>query len=307
MKLWSLAGVAAISCVLTSCGSTRASIGPNGRPSVLRYCFSIGSQDPGEADHRLELTQRYLERELHMKVEMVKTTSYGAVIEAFRANKVDAASIMAFSYVLATQKVPIEAIAMRGSADGKPGDYNGALAVPGNSPIHSVDDLLKHSKELTISFVDPASTSGFLVQNAFLQSKGIEPQRDFKKLVFSMTHPASLLALKAGKVDVAATMQRLLAKYEEMGKLSKGDVRIIWVSPDIPNAPIAVRKDLPQSFKEELRRAFINMPTKDPETWAVQNYLKTSSGDAYVPANDSMFDGLREMARGVKDLSLLDQ
>ena len=302
-----LACLAGVSCILTSCGSTRASMGPHGRPAVLRYCFSIGSQDPGAADHRLDLTQRYLERELHMKVEVVKTTSYGAVIEAFRSNKIDAASIMPFSYILATQKVPIEAIVMRGSNDGAPRDYKGVLAVPGGSPIHSVEDLLKHSKELTISFVDPASTSGFLVESAFLQSKGVEPRRDFKKMVFSMTHPASLLALKAGKVDVAATMQRLITRYEEMGKLSKGDVRVIWVSPDIPNAPVAVRKDLPQAFKEELRRAFIDMSTKDPEAWAVQNPLKTSSGEVYVAANDSMFDGLREMARGVKDLSLLDQ
>jgi ABC-type phosphate/phosphonate transport system substrate-binding protein len=57
-----------------------------------------------------------------------------------------------------------------------------------------------------------------------------------------MTHPASLLALKAGKVDVAATMQRLVAAYEKSGKLAKGDVRILWVSPNIPNQPVAVRQ-----------------------------------------------------------------
>jgi phosphonate transport system substrate-binding protein len=279
-----------------------------GRPTVLRYAFTSTAEEPEAASHRQELTRRYLERELHMEVQMVLTTAYGAVIEAFRSNKIDAASISPFSYVLATQKVPIEAIVMRGSKSGEPGEYSGVLAVPGNSPIHSVDDLVRHAKELTISFVDPASTSGFLVENAFLQSKGIEPQRDFKRVVFSLSHPASLLTLKAGKVDVAATMQRLVTGYEQTGKLSRGDVRIIWVSPSIPNQPIAVRRDLPQDFKEQIRQAFIDMPKKDPEVWANQSSsaLPASSDQVYVAANDAMFDGLREMARGVKNLSLLE-
>lgn len=309
MKPFCLFGVLAAAIAMTSCGSTRAAVGANGRPTVLRYCFASSSEEPEIANHRSELTKRYLERELHVKVEIVQTTGYGAVVEAFRSHKIDAASIFSFSYILATQNAPIEAIVMRGSPAGEPGEYRGVLAVPGNSPIHSVDDLIKHAKDLTISFVDPASTSGFLVQNAFLQSHGIDPRRDFKKVVFSMSQPASLLTLKAGKVDVAASMQRLVTHYEETGKLAKGDVRIIWVSPNIPNRPIAVRKDLPQAFKEEIRRAFIEMPTKDPEAWANQSSkaIGTQPGQVYVAANDAMFDGLREMARGVKDLSLLDQ
>ena len=294
---------------LTSCGSTNAaSNAAGGRPTVLRYCFTSTAEEPEVANHREELTRRYFERELHVKVEVVKTTAYGAVIEAFRANKVDVASISPFSYVLATEKVPIEAIVARGSKDGAPGEYNGVLAVAGNSPIHSIEDLIKHSKELTVSFVDPASASGFLVENAFLQSQGIEPTRDFKKVVFSLSHPASLLTLKAGKVDVAATMLRIVARYEETGKISKGDVRILWTSPNIPNQPIAVRKDLPQSFKEEIRRAFIDMPTKDPEAWAGQSTkaLPIPAGQVYVATDDAMFDGLRQMARGAKNLSLLE-
>jgi phosphonate transport system substrate-binding protein len=274
----------------------------------LRYCFTSTTEDPETANHRHEITRRYLEQALHVKVEGVQASAYGAVIEAFRANKIDVASISPFSYVLATEKVAIEAIVSYGPKGGNAGEYTGSLAVPGNSPIKSIDDLMKHAKELTISFVDPASASGFLVQNAFLQSKGIEPQRDFKKVVFSMSHPASLLTLKAGKVDVAATMTRLVDAYQKNGKLVNGDVRILWTSPNIPNQPIAVRKDLPQSFKDEIQRAFIEMPDKDPEAFANQTTkaLPRPAGTVFVAANDAMFDGLRQMARGVKNLSLLE-
>ena len=180
--------------------------------------------------------------------------------------------------------------------------------MPGNSPIHSVDDLLRHSKELTISFVDPASASGFLVENAFLQSKGLEPQRDFKQVVFSMSHPASVLTLKSGTVDVAACMLRIVKRYEDTGKLAKGDIRIIWTSPDIPNQPIAVRKDLPADLKESIQRALIDMPRNDPVAWAnqVSKTLPRLPGQVYVAANDQMFDGLRAMARGAKNINLLE-
>jgi len=109
-------------------------------------------------------------------------------------------------------------------------------------------------------------------------------------------------------VDVAASMQRLVKRYEETGKLARGDVRIIWISPNIPNQPIAIRKDLPASFKEEVRRAFLEMPDRDPETWKMQSpsTMPAPAGQVYVAANDAMFDSLRKMARAVPNLSLLE-
>jgi len=308
MKLFWLSIILAASAALTSCSSSNAGVRGDGRPEVLRYCFASSSEEPEAAGRRAEVTRKYLERELRVKVDVVRTTQYSAVIEAFRSNKIDAASISPFSYVLATQKAPIEAIVMRGTPAGEPGEYTGVLAVPANSPLHSIDDVIAHRKELTVSFVDPDSTSGFLVQTAFFQSRGIDPQHDFKKIVFSMTHPASLLTLKAGKVDVAAAMLKLVKRYEDMGKLKKGDVRVLWVSPPLPNQPIAVRKDLPAAFKEEIRRAFMDMAKKDPEAWANQypKWYPAPAGQVYVRADDHMFDGLREMARGIKNLSLLE-
>jgi phosphonate transport system substrate-binding protein len=312
MRVRHILGILGAAVILSSCGSTKASGDSrtsSARPKVFRYAFTTSSEDPDAGIRRADITQRYLERELGVKVELLRTTAYGAVIEAFRAGKIDGASISPFSYVIATQKVPIEAIVARGSKDGGAGEYRGVLAVPGNSPIKTIDDLIQHSKELTISFVDPASTSGFLMQNAFLQSKGLEPEKDFKKVVFSMSHPASLLTLKAGKVDVAATMERLVKGYVDQGKLAQGDVRILWTSPNIPNQPIAVRKDLPPAFKEDIRRAFIEMREKDPEAWASQSTksLPMPADGVYAATNDAMFDGLREIARGVKHLSLLER
>ena len=104
---------------LSSCSSTHASNSyAGGRPTVLRYCFTSTAEQPDAAARRLGLVKDYLAKTLQVEVEAVQTTAYGAVIEAFRANKIDVASIQPFSYIIATEKAPIEAIVVRANKDG---------------------------------------------------------------------------------------------------------------------------------------------------------------------------------------------
>jgi phosphonate transport system substrate-binding protein len=311
MRTFYLLAAAVAAIALTSCDAGRATTGTGGRPAVFRYAYSVTFDDPDTAIQRVQPLKHYLENTLHMRVEMVETTNYGVVIEAFRAHKIDGASISPFSYVLATQKTPIEAIVMHGGENGGPAAYTGSLAVPGNSPFHSIQDVIKHAKELTISFVDPASASGFLVENAYLQSLGLDPQKAFRKVLFTQNHLASVMTLKAGKVDVGAVNERMMSRWIQSGKLKPNDIRILWTSPSIPNQPIAVSKTLPAEFKEEIRRAFLDMYQKDRKAFEAQ-VPKTFAGlgslrQPYIRADDFMFDGLRKMARNVPNLSLLDQ
>lgn len=310
MKLISILSIVAAAVALSSCGgASHAMVNANGRPAVLRYAYSVTSEEPQVASERIEVVKKYLENQLHVKVEAVQTTQYGAVIEAFRANKIDVASISPFSYVIATGKgIPIEAI-LQSERDGNR-DYTGSFAVAADSPIKDIDNMIKHASELTISFVDPDSTSGFLVQSAYLQSRGIDPEHGFKKMMFSMNHLASAMTLKAHKVDVAAVSNMMMKRQIETGKIGANDLRFLWTSPPIPNQPIAVRKDLPENFKKEIQRAFIEMQQRDPQAWAnhyPKAYAPLMRNMKYVPIDDSTFDGLRQMAKGVKNLSLLDK
>ncbi len=310
MKLISIFSILAAAVALSSCGgASRAMVNRDGRPTVLRYAYTSLSEEPQAAGQRIEVVRKYLQNQLHVKVEAVETTQYGAVIEAFRANKIDVASISPFSYVIATGKgIPIEAI-LQGERDGDR-DYTGSLVVAADSPIKNIDDLIKHASELTISFVDPDSTSGFLVECAYLQSRGIDPEHGFKKMMFSMNHLASAMTVKAHKVDVAAVSMTMMKRMFETRKMNANDLRILWTSPPIPNQPIAVRKDLPANFKKEIQRAFLEMQQRDPQAWAhryPKEYASLGRDTIYVPADDATFDGLRQMAKGVKNLSLLDK
>jgi phosphonate transport system substrate-binding protein len=283
---------------------------PEGWPSVLRYNIAVDVDDATARTKRGDLVQHYLERELGIPVEITSSIGYGGTIEAFRAKKIESASMGSFAYILASEKANVEAIATRtNGATGAPGDYAGTLMVRADSPLHSPEDLVKHAKELTVSFVDPASTSGYLVERAYLDTLGIDPEHDFKKMVFSNNHVASVMTLLAGKADVAAVEDYMSPLLVQKGKLKPGEVRAIWTSPRIPNSPIVVRKDLPASFKKKLQDAFVAMATKAPDVFKGMRSSTSRAaepGQVYVAIDDSIFNGLRQMARSVKHTELLE-
>src|SRR5262249_48496400 len=227
--------------------------------------------------------------------------------EGMRAHKIDVGTLGPFGYLIASEKAGAEVIVVTGEADTGVGEYKGVIAVARTSPIKTIEELVAHSRELTFSFVDPASTSGFLVQRADFQSVGLDPDKDFKKTMFSMNHLASATTLVAGKVDAAAMMESMPRTVAARGHAQETDFRILWTSPPLPTSPIVIRRDFPESFKREVQQALVDIPQRDPELWRMSPKTNRTTNSILLPGNDAMFDGLRAMARNVKNLSLLEQ
>lgn len=297
--------------VSSACGpapdSAEAATASSVRPAVLRYAYNPSADEPERQTLRLDQLRQYLSEQVGIPVELFRTSGgYGVIIEAMRAKKVDVAQLGPFGYLIASEKAGAEAIVVSGSKATGHGSYRGAIAVARNSPIQSMEELVARSKELTFSFVDPASTSGYLVQRAYLQSLGLDPEHDFKKTMFSMNHLASAMTLLAGKVDAAAVMESSQNRLLKAGKIQPGDIRVLWMSPPLPSSPIAVRSDLPESVKRALQAALVGIPERAPELWAMWPRSNMVPDAILLEGHDSMFDGLREMASKVKNLSLLE-
>lgn len=306
MRLF-LATMAVSAAVLTSsCAREARARGPEGWPAVLRFNLALGTDD-ASWDKRADLIHGYLEKQLGIPVEVTKSVGYGGVIEAMRAKKIEAATLGSFAYLIASEKAGAEAIATRGTADGTPGDYAGTFAVPVDSPLQSWDDVVRRSHELTLSFVDPASTSGYLVQRAFLESSGIDPEKAFKRVTFTNSHISSAMTLLGKKVDVAAISENTIQTLADKGKLQMGQIRVLWKSPRIPNAPVTVRRDLPTDFKRKLQDAFVNMEKIAPDVYQGTRTSSVARTLVYVRASDATFDPLRALARGMKNLQLFEQ
>jgi phosphonate transport system substrate-binding protein len=292
---------------LGGCKSTQAS---DGRPAVLHYAFSPDAEQLQSGTVRTVGLRKYLEKQLHMPVEVVRVEGYAPTIEAMRAHKVDIAGYGALGYIIAARNAGAEALVSTGDANGKLGGYRSVIAVPKNSPIHSIEELKAHAKNIVFAFADPASTSGNLYPRVYLQSIGIHPEHDFKKVIFADGHIACIMAVKAGKIDAGgfaeATINRLIAT----GKMKADDVRVLWTSDLIPNGPtIAVRKDLPEQLKKDIQTAMTSISTKDPELWAelAATIRRSSTGMTYIPVNDATYNGLRQYAAQVKDFNFVEK
>ncbi|MGJ3242411.1 MAG: phosphate/phosphite/phosphonate ABC transporter substrate-binding protein [Opitutales bacterium] len=280
---------------------------PGQWPERLRLAFTPSEDDPEKRRHRFQELADYLTQEIGIPVEITRASSYGPTIEAMRAHKIDIAQTGSFAYMIAHEKAGAEAIITRGTEEG-PGIYNSVIVTSPLSGIDSIDEMINRADELTFSFTDPASTSGHLVPRSALESFGIEAERDFRRVVFTMSHTNSAMTILSGKVEVGGisgnTYQRLL----EADKIEPGDLKILWESPPIPTGPLSIRGDLPEDLKKAVQQAYLDIRIKHPVLWAD---IRQASGFEphepffYLPAEDSMWDPLREIARNLETMDLL--
>jgi len=276
------------------------------RPPILRFAYNPSSDDIETSLKRYRRLEEYLEKTLGMPVQLVQASGYSSTIEAMRARKVDCATMGPMSYLIASQRAGAEAIVLPGTRQNGPGTYQSCIIVRGDSPIRSLDELLAGGRNYTFAFVDPASTSGHLIPRAFLESKGVDPEETFRKVHFSTSHLTTLYTVVGPKVDAAATMPSMIQALIFKQKIKQGDVRILWQSPPIPQSPVTVRKDLPESFKQQLRQAFLDLADNDPDLAMAMQATTRRPDFRYFPATDSMYDGLRDIARSVKHMKMLE-
>ena len=115
------------------------------------------------------------------KVNAFFASDYAGIIEGMRFNKVHIAWFGNKSAMEAVDRANGEVFAQMVNADGTQGYYS-HLIVHKDSPLKSLDDMLKQGKSLSFGNGDPNSTSGFLVPSyyVFAQNK-IDPKATVNK------------------------------------------------------------------------------------------------------------------------------
>ena len=244
----------------------------------------------------------YLSEEIGIPVELYRTSGYGPIIEAMRSRKIDfGQSGGSFTYMIAHEKAGAEAAVVRGTPEGR-GVYSSIIVTSPSTGIKSIEDVKTRQDELVFAFVDPASTSGHLVPRAGLQSMNIDPE-GFKRLIYTMNHTNSAMTLMAAKVDVGAISRSTFDRMIEAGRMKPDDLVILWESAPIPNSPIVVRHDLPQDIKDKISMAFLKLNDGGPLLEAMREQAGVDNL-IYYPANDAMWDPIREIAYNI-DMKLL--
>jgi phosphonate transport system substrate-binding protein len=203
-------------------------------------------------------------------------TSFGASIESMGAGKAQIGFLNTFSVLLAEAKygiVPVLAnerayATVAGDPDAGLKDqlepfYKAEFLANSASGIKSYADL----KGKTFCFVDPNSTSGYIVPRIILKANGIDPDKDFKATVNAGSHPNVAIAVYKGDCDAGVAYidirtdatSNLVATYPDI--MTK--VQVFAVSDRIPNDGVQVVKDFPADYTAAVVEALLSM-NSDP-------------------------------------------
>jgi phosphonate transport system substrate-binding protein len=232
-----------------------------------------------------------MEKQTGLKVTAFYAPDYNGVIEAMRFNKVQVAWYGNKAAMEAVDRASGEVFAQVVFADGTLG-YNSVLIVHRDSPIKSVDDLLRNGKQYTFGNGDPNSTSGFLVPSFYLWAPNKVDPATFFKASRSASHGANLQAVINHQVDVATNNTEDLTRLRTMQPEKGAEIRVIWTSPLIPSDPFVWRTDLAPATKDKLR-TFVLGYGKTPEEKAVLKNIYNYGG--FRPSTNAQLIPIRQL------------
>lgn len=246
-----------------------------------------------------------LQKATGLKVNAFFATDYAGIIEAMRFNKVQVAWMGNKSGIEAVDRAGGEVFAKIVGKDGTEGYYS-LLVVHKDSPLKTLDDVLKQRQALTLGFGDPNSTSGTAVPGLFaFQMNRVDPVKDFKRTVRA-NHETNLLAVANKQVDVATNNTEAVERLKHTNPEKAGQVREIWRSPLIASDPIVWRKDLDPAVKRQVRDFMLTYGQQPREQQILQvigySGFRASTDAQLVPTRQ--IDLARERARIEADANL---
>lgn len=228
----------------------------------------------------------YLKQQTGVKeVEIIVPETYTAAIEEMGRGNLDMVYFGGLTYVLAKKELDITPL-VRGVVDSTPENFT-FIVTRNDSGIKSLKDLIGH----TFAFGDVASTSGHLIPHKALLNQGINPEKDFKEVVYTGAHDKTGIAVFNGTVDAGAMNARMFPELVEKGLIKEGEMVILWKSEPFADYPWAARSSLGVDFLNKLTKAFENL--KDP---AMLGLLKV---EGYQKTVDADFESIRKAAKSL--------
>jgi phosphonate transport system substrate-binding protein len=240
------------SLFLSSCTVDKGELGSSKNPIKLYFVPSV---DAKVIENNSKTFKDWLEANTPYKFEVSIPQSYIAVVEALGSNRADVASINTFGYILAHEKYGAQArltVIRHGLAT-----YQSQIIAKEGGPIKALADISGKK----VAFVDPASTSGFLLPKKLFADKGVKPSQE----IFAMKHDSVVSMVYQGQADAGATFYSPVTEGEiqDARRLVKTQypdvekkVKIIELTEAIPNDPIVFRKELSDEMKNKLVEAF---------------------------------------------------
>lgn len=230
-----------------------------------------------------------MSRAIGMKVVTFVAADYVGTVEALRARKIDAAMLSPAAMVLARKKAGARPI-LKTRYKGKT-SYHAVIFTRADSPIRKLADL----KGRTFAFVDPGSTSGYVIPQLMLQRAGVRADRDFKHVLNAGTHDAVLQAVLHGQAEAGASFQKekgvwpLADSFKNPEDLKR--LRVVAYSDPIPDQGIAVHPQLDPALRDKVSLFFQHLSDTPEGRKMIARFYQV---DAFVPAAENDWQPVEE-------------
>jgi phosphonate transport system substrate-binding protein len=265
--------------VVAGCGGSK--LGTEDNPIVMSFVPSSDTQDiisSGDA-----IAEALLDA-TGLVVEPNVGTDFAAVREAMGAGKAHIGWLNTFNYILASEKYDVD-VGLVTSRYGS-NSYAGQINVGADSGIATLEDL----KGKVFCWVDPNSTSGYIIPRIMLQANGIDPDNDFAQTVEAGSHPNVVTAVYNGDCDAGASYDDARDTVEDDLPDVKEKVVILATTTDIPNDSVSFVKDFPEEMRQQIIDALLAYAATEEGAEAL-NTLYNIGG--LEPADDTFYDGFR--------------
>ena len=246
-------------------------------------------------------------------------TSYAAAIEAMGAGKAQVGFLNTFSILAAQAKYGIipALINLRNySTNDLDKDkalggqlepfYKGQFIAGASTGIKTLADL----KGKTFCFVDPLSTSGYIVPRIILKANGIDPDTDFKATQNAGSHPNVAIAVYKGDCDAGVTYINVLTDKSANLAATYPDITtkvvVFAVTDRIPNDGVQYIKTFDPKLQAITTEALLAM-AKDPGGKAVLGKLYTINAFQQIDPSFKMYSDFNAVLKkaGVDPASLI--
>ncbi|MFH1829272.1 MAG: phosphate/phosphite/phosphonate ABC transporter substrate-binding protein [Pseudomonadota bacterium] len=282
----------ALICILfttTSCDLRREALGSEKNPIVFYFLPLKGAE---AFNNNAPLFEKFIKEKAGLVIKAVEAPDFIATIKALGKKKADIAFMNTLGYLLAHDWAKAEAhlIPLYGDVYSS---YRGEIIVRADSKIDKLSDL----GGKTIAFADPYSTGGYLYPLKLLHEHNVKPA----KTVFAGGHKKAVEMLYDKEVDAAAVYHTKPSDegFARDARMEIADlhpdviskIKILALTDEIPNGPVATRYDLPDDVRVKLIGALMEF-ARTPEGRKALLDLYNITGLAI--ARDAEYDSVRK-------------
>jgi molybdate transport system substrate-binding protein len=128
----------------------------------------------------------------------------------------------------------------------------------------------------------------------FLLYAGIQPERDFRNIVYSGAHDATAALVESGKADAGVLNASVWEKLVEQKKIDPSKVRVFATTPPYHDYNWTVRGGMPRELVKKLTDAFLDLDARNPQHAEI---LSLQHASRFIPTQPEYYVEIKKAAR----------